>query len=329
MVELSRLEKVELRNIWKTEAQDFTPWLAQEENLAVLSEAIGMELELEAQEKNVGRFKADMLCRNLDNSEEDAWVLIENQLERTDHTHLGQLMTYASGLHTATIVWVAKEFSDEHKAALNWLNEITEDKFKFFGLEVELWRIGDSTAAPKFNIISKPNDWSRSVSKAAKQIAEGNLTPKKETYFKYWEGLSQYLEKNSNILRPQKPYPRQWSSFSIGRSGFSLATIGNIRDSYIAVELALIDDNAKSYFHLLTEEKEAIEKELGFKLDWEEMPNKKMSRLRVVKTECNLMNRDNWQEHFAWFKDKLEIFNKVFRQRVGNLDSDEWVEDAA
>jgi hypothetical protein len=142
---LGRLEKIELRDIWRTEAMDFTPWLAQSENLALLGEALGMELEIEAQERNVGPFRADILCKDaLDGS----WVLIENQLEHTDHTHLGQLLTYAAGLHAATIVWVAGRFTDEHRAALDWLNEVTGEKFRFFGVEVELWRIGSSPAAP-------------------------------------------------------------------------------------------------------------------------------------------------------------------------------------
>lgn len=147
---LGRLEKVDLRNFWTTEAGDFTPWLAQEENIALLGEAVGVELEVEAQEKSVGPFRADILCKD---TSTDQWVLIENQLERTDHTHLGQLLTYGAGLNAVTIVWIAAKFTEEHRAALDWLNEITDERFNFFGLEVELWRIGDSLAAPKFNII--------------------------------------------------------------------------------------------------------------------------------------------------------------------------------
>ena len=125
MSELGRLERVDLRNIWKTEAQDFTPWLASEENLSVLADTLGMELELEAQEANVGPFRADILCKNTVGG---AWVLIENQLEPTDHSHLGQLLTYAAGLHAVTICWVAESFTEEHRATLDWLNEITDDK---------------------------------------------------------------------------------------------------------------------------------------------------------------------------------------------------------
>ena len=167
MTNLGRLEKVELRDIWKTEDRDFTPWLAQEENMSVLCETLLMDLEVEAQEQNVGPFRADILCKDVNDG---SWVLIENQLERTDHTHLGQLLTYAAGLDAVTIVWVAARFTDEHRAALDWLNDHTDEKIRFFGLEVELWKIGESIAAPKFNIISKPNEWTRSISRASARI---------------------------------------------------------------------------------------------------------------------------------------------------------------
>src|SRR6187399_1351764 len=130
MRELGRLERVDLRNIWANEAMHFTPWLALENNLSLLGEAIGIDLELEATEKNVGPFNADILCKDTVNGN---WVLIENQLERTDHKHLGQLITYASGLKAVTIVWIANPFAEAHRSALDWLNEITDEKFNFFG----------------------------------------------------------------------------------------------------------------------------------------------------------------------------------------------------
>lgn len=145
---MGRLERVDLREAWETEDGDFTPWLAQEENIALLGDAIGIDLEVEAQEKQVGPFRADILC--LDTATTDKhWVLIENQLYRTDHTHLGQLMTYAAGLDAVTIVWIAGQFAEEHRVALDWLNEITEEEIRFFGIEVELWRIGNSPPAPQ------------------------------------------------------------------------------------------------------------------------------------------------------------------------------------
>jgi hypothetical protein len=187
---LGRLERVDLRDIWISEAAGFTPWLARPENMAVLSEALGFDLEIEAQEKTVGRFRPDILCKDTETSR---WVLIENQLERTDHGHLGQLLTYASGLDAATIVWIAARFTEEHRSTLDWLNKITDDSFRFFGLEVELWRIGESPAAPKFNIISKPNDWSHSIAQAARAIDEADLSDVRLMQRDYWAGLNKAL----------------------------------------------------------------------------------------------------------------------------------------
>src|SRR3989339_1840861 len=190
---LGRLEQVDLRNIWSSESEQFTPWLAQEENLKLLGNAIGIELELEAQEKNVGPFRADILCKD---TATDHWVLIENQLEKTDHIHLGQLLTYASGLKAVSIVWLARKFTEEHRAALDWLNEITDDQFNFFGLEVELWRIGDSPIAPKFNIVSKPNDWSKTVAVGAREVKTTGLSDKKILQRDFWVAFTDYVREH-------------------------------------------------------------------------------------------------------------------------------------
>ncbi|MCA8834778.1 MAG: hypothetical protein K8953_06780 [Proteobacteria bacterium] len=192
---LGRLERVDLRKVWETEDRGFTPWLAEEGSLELLGEAIGMELELEATEKNVGPFRADILCKNM---YDDSWVLIENQLARTDHTHLGQIFTYAAGLDAVTMVWIASKFTEEHRAALDWLNSITDEEFRFFGLEVEAWKIGDSLAAPKFNIISQPNDWSKSVSQGARKISEGATSDTQAMQLLYWQDVVDYLKASAS-----------------------------------------------------------------------------------------------------------------------------------
>ena len=164
---LGRLERVDLGTVWKNEAIGFTPWLAREEILQILGDTLGLDLQMEAREKPVGRFRADIICKVIGI---DSWMLIENQLGRTDHLHLGQLLTYAAGLQAVTIVWLAAQITDEHRAALDWLNQITHEDFRFFGLEIELWSIGDSLGAPKFNIVSMPNDWSRSLTQVTRAL---------------------------------------------------------------------------------------------------------------------------------------------------------------
>ena len=312
---LGSLKKVDVRHIWQTEAQHFTPWLAQ--NLDILAETLDMELEIEAQEKNVGPFRADILCRDtLDKS----WVLIENQLERTDHLHLGQLLTYASGLKAVTIIWVSTHFTEEHRSALDWLNNITDDQFKFFGLEVELWQIGDSPVAPKFNIVSKPNDWSRSVGQAARQIETGTLTDIKAAQLEFWTQLAEKLKENSHI-RPQKPMPQHWAVFRIGRSGFHISGLHNTRDKCIGVELYIDHQNAKDFYNQLYEQKNDIEAEIGHELIWKELPNKSASRIILYLRDVDPMDRSRWDEYQDWLIKYIEAFDRTFRNRIRNLEA--------
>ena len=318
---LGTLERVELRNIWATEDRDFTPWLAQDANLELLAETIGMELELEAQEKDVGSFRADLLCKSVD---DDSWVLIENQIERTDHRHLGQLLTYAAGLQAVTIVWVASKFTEEHRATLDWLNKITDEKFRFFGLEVELWRINDSVAAPKFNVVSKPNNWSKSISQAAQRISEQATTEIKELQYRYWQQLVEYIRDSGSKLRLQKPMPKHWHSFSVGRSHFYITALLNTRDNRIGVELCIADpEYAKNFFNLLVKDKVAIEQEVGAELEWKELAEKTSSKIIQFKDK-DPTDKNDWGSQHAWFKERIEIFDKVFRKRVQNLNPEDW-----
>lgn len=313
---LGRLEKIELRDIWRSEAQDFTPWLASSANLGLLGEALGIELEIEAQERNVGPFKADILCKDmLDGS----WVLIENQLERTDHTHLGQLLTYAAGLQAVTIVWIAAKFTDEHRAALDWLNETTGEKFRFFGLEVELWKIADSPAAPKFNVVCQPNEWSKSVGEAARRIESDTLTETKAQQLKFWQAMHGDMA-NKSTLKPQKPYPQHWMNFSIGRTGFLLGALLNTREERIGVELYINHDEAKTIFKLLKQHEQQIATEVGFDLEWLELPNRSACRVVFYKYGCDPRDETRWSEYRRWMIEHLAKLEAAFRNRIRTLD---------
>lgn len=314
-IALGRLERIDLREIWRTEAQDFTPWLAKPDNLASLSEALGIELELEAQERTVGPFRADLLCKD---TLDDSWVLIENQLERTDHAHLGQLLTYASGLKAVSIVWIAARFTDDHRAALDWLNQITDEKFRFFGLEVELWRIGDSPAAPKFNVISQPNAWSRSVGEAARRIESEDLSEIKIKQLRFWQLLAADLPAGSQ-LKAQKALPQHWSVFTIGRSGFHLAGILNTREQRLGVELYISHRDAKAMYALLFAEREKIEAELGFSPLWMELPTRSASRI-VYYFQADPQDEQRWPEYRRWMIEHLHRFDRVFRRRIRSLN---------
>jgi len=319
---LGRLERVDLRNIWLSEATDFTPWLAREDNLAILAETLGLELEFEAQEKAVGPFRADILCKDIGTN---AWVLIENQLERTDHTHLGQLLTYASGLEAVTIVWIAARFTEEHRSTLDWLNKITDDTFRFFGLEVELWRIGDSPAAPKFNVVSKPNNWSKSVTQAARAIDESELSQTRVTQLAYWEALHRVLNaKGGAISGNRKAQPQSWMAYSIGRSSFGINGATARPKRQIRAELYMSGPHAKPFFYLLREQREAIEAEAGHAFVWDELPEGRDTRVYVA-LSADPDDQNDWQRQHEWMADRLNEMHSVFASRVRNLDPGAWI----
>lgn len=319
-MKLGRLEKVDLRDVWTSEATSFTPWLAREENLRLLGETIGIELELESQEKQVGPFRADILCKD---TATDNWVLIENQLERTDHTHLGQLITYAAGLHAVTVVWIAQRFTEEHRAALDWLNERTDEKINVFGLEIELWRIGGSDIAPKFNVISQPNDWTRTVQQAA---LSGEVTEHKQLQQRFWTGFAEHMDEQHSPLRCTKPSPRHWMTLSLGRSGFSLSavvsswnSVTNAKGPEIRAELVLSRDTSKRDFAALESRKAEFEGQLGFPLIWHNPADKTMCRI-FTRKDADFTDEAQWAGQFAWLKEKLETLHRVFAPVVRSLN---------
>ena len=318
---LGRLEKVDLRTAWHGESTHFTPWLAQSENLKLLGDTVEIELEFEAQEKEVGPFRADILCKDtLDGS----WVLIENQLERTDHTHLGQLLTYASGLETVTIIWIAQNFAEEHRATLDWLNEITNERFAFFGLEIELWRIGNSAIAPKFNIVSKPNDWSKSVRSSVVKATE--LSDVKRTQLEFWTAFKEYMDEHSQIRCP-KPAPQPWMNHSIGKSGFGLTSIASTWssdtqtwDPELRVEFYVSFAEGRKYFGLLEAQKSEIETELGQPLVWSAPPEKQTCKA-FVRRPTNFLDKSQWSQQHAWLKENLEKFRLAFAARIKQFEN--------
>jgi hypothetical protein len=306
-MKLGRLEKVELRTFWKKEDRDFTPWLAQEENIQLLSETIGIELEVQSQEEGVGPFRADILCMDTANNH---FVLIENQLEKTDHTHLGQLMTYAAGLDAVSIIWIAQKFTDEHRAALDWLNRITDETFNFFGIEIELYKIGDSAMAPMFHLVSKPNDWSKSVKKSA---SAQNLTDTKLLQQEYFQALKDYMERNKSFVKMQNPQPQHWTIISIGKSNYTLSANVNSRENTLSIWLNIQVDNANEAFdklYKLAYDTSLIE--VSKDLDWNRMEGRKMTAV-TLKTEGDFSDKKDWERQFEWFKNNLEKFTLFFK----------------
>ena len=317
-IELGRLSPIALRDIWEDEAIDFTPWLAEAENLALLGETLGMELELEAQEIQVGDFRADILCRDpVDN----ARVLIENQLERTDHDHLGKILTYSAGLNVRTVIWIAKEFRDEHLAALEWQNEMTDERFQCFGIEVKLWKIEDSICAPQFDIVSKPNDWSPTVIQATQRATSEALSETQAQQKQFWTQLRDAMVEKGSRVRWPKPNWGNFLIFSIGRADFSMEAWQASRNKEIGIRLYLTGQDATAHFYLLKEQQAEIEEAFGEPLEWAEMPGKKSCRISLRKGDMDPTDVSDWPKQHEWLADKLERFNTVFRPRIQALDA--------
>ena len=317
---LGTLEKVDLREVWESENEDFTPWLAREENINKLGQKIGLDLEVEAQEKRVGKFRADILCKDINT---DNWVLIENQLEKTNHGHLGQLLTYATGLDAVTIVWVAATFNEEHKATLDWLNKITDENYNFFGLEIELYKIEDSKIAPKFNLVCQPDNWSQSISREAKRIEQGEVSETKLKQYKFWTELGKELQAAETPLKLQKVYPQHWTNIAVGKTGVHLGATFNTQQERVSAQLYIIKN--KNWFKELESQKDIIEKELGEKLSWQLLPEKAASRIALYRSNSDIENTDDWKEMLKWLVLKLEKLRIVFSPRLKNLrlDSEE------
>lgn len=310
---LGKLERIPLRKAWAHEAGEFTPWLAQPDNLNLLAEALGLdELEPVGTEHPVGDFKVDILC-----TDNGAKVIIENQLEKTNHTHLGQILTYAAGVGARKVIWVAESFRTEHVAALEFLNQHTTDELDFFAVEIELWRIGDSPMAPSFNVVVKPNDWAKTGQQNAKAAA--TMTPTKQRQLKFWTDWTAWLQAKGSAFRPQKPLPQHWTNIALGRAGIHLAATVNSREGRVGMEVYIDHDNSKAMFKQLLAQKDAIESELKVKLDWQELPDGHACRILQVRPESPLENEAQWPVYFAWLEDAGLRMTEVFRHRVKAL----------
>jgi hypothetical protein len=241
---LGKLIKVEdLRTVWKHEALDFTKWLSKSENLALLGDEIGIEMNLIEREASIGNFSVDILAEEENTGRK---IIIENQLEITDHDHLGKLITYASGYDAEIIIWVVKEVREEHRQAIDWLNEHTDEKLNFFIVKLELWRIDDSPCAVKFQVVSRPNDWTKSIRQST---IKSNLTETKLLQLEFWKQFKEFVTAKGTTLKLRKALPQNWYDMSYGVSGANIVLTINTQSKLIGCEIYMPD--SKELFHSL------------------------------------------------------------------------------
>ena len=304
MTNLGTLKEItDLRSIWPHEALNFTPWVA--ENVDLLADAVGLDITVDETESSVGDFNVDIYASETGT---DRKIIIENQLEDTDHDHLGKLITYASGKGADVVIWVVKHAREEHKAAVEWLNNHTDDKIGFFLCEIKLFQIGDSQIAPAFTVVERPNDWTKEIRKTE----SANSTQQQR--LEYWQAFNDYAFSDANfsrIFNKRKPTTDHWMDFSIGSSACHIAVSQIQKRKAVDVELYINDD--KELFKSLFAHKDEIEKNMEMELEWKELPERKASRILIEKT-VDLDDRATWPEQFDYIMDTCIKMKRAFKR---------------
>lgn len=299
---IGKLIKVDLREIWKNEEYDFSSWLAQEQNLALLSDEIGVPIRLLEKEAGVGKYSVDLLAEEEGTGRK---IIIENQLEKTNHDHLGKVITYAAGHDASIVIWIFKDITEEHRSAIDWLNENTSDDRLFFAIRIEAWRINNSDPAPKFEVVCKPNEWAKVVKHSTEGKGLGETDLKK---LDFWTKLKSYAADRKVPLFRQTPAPQHWYNISIGSSEAHIALTMNTKEDLLGCEI-YINDN-KPLFNFLKSQQGPIEQQLGAKLEWIEA--KKACRVVQRKENADFANEDGLPMLFDWLIDRAIAFDRVF-----------------
>jgi hypothetical protein len=296
-VELGRLEQLDPRDAWRSEPGDFTPWLL--DNAVNLGDALGIEVELTTNEHPVGGFSCDLIGRDLTN---DAVLIVENQLAPTDHTHLGQILTYAAGTDASTVIWIATNFREEHRQALDWLNENTGEDVRFFGVRLGLVRIGDSPAAPLLDLVAQPNDWQKTIRAATR----AGPSSRESLYLSFW---TRYLER-VHVEQPawgraRKPVTANWMSFTGPLPGTginpSFAAGRRLRHE-VYIDTGDAEANEEVFKNLLDHRSE-LESAYGRPLEFEAMPERRAKRVAEYREDSDVSEVDEYEAYIDWFLD--------------------------
>lgn len=283
---IGKLEKVDLRELWKHEERGFSVWLA--DNLDRLSDALGFTLSEPQREVKVGTFEVDLVAED----EQSNAVIIENQLEQTDHDHLGKLLTYLTNLEAKAAVWITRHPRAEHVRVISWLNEVTPEDIAFFLVKLEAFRIGDSPPAPHFSVIAGPSPEAKAFGQQKKEYAERHLQR-----FKFWESLLERAAKSGLTLHAgRSPSKDHWLSAGAGRAGMSLTYLIWMKESGGELFIATGDvPTNKRIFDSLQANQAAIDKTFGPGLNWERLDEKKGCRLQCVIPGAGLSSgEDEW-----------------------------------
>lgn len=309
-VKLGNLKNRGLKSVWPHEEYDFTPWLAEESHFSALSAAIGMDLHVEHIEVPVGPYSADILAKDASGG----FVVIENQFGKTDHDHLGKLLTYGATLGASAVVWIAEHFSDEHRKAVEWLNERTTEEFSLYAIQLEVLQIDESLPAIRFNVISQPNELGRQAT-AAKA---GPLTETQQLQLEFWTMFRDRLLGKKVMPSTQTPRPLNWFDIGLGHSNIFLSNTVDAGAGRLGVRVYIRNAIADVALRELEKDKAAIENEIGEKLEWNPMPDRRDKVIGLYRN-VDLSNHDDWPEYCDWMVRFVEKFRKAFMPRIKGI----------
>lgn len=303
-MKLGKLEEVDIRKVWPHEQYDFSKWLATEENIKELGDTLNLSLTDVETEKFVGNYRCDILCKDEITGK---MVLIENQLEPTNHDHLGKIITYASGLDAAVVVWIVLSARDEHASAIEWLNKHTDDEISFFLMEVHAYKIGDSDPAPQFKIIEQPNDFVKIVKAVSKN---SDMNESQKNRLEFWTQFNEVVDSQGKPFNKRKATTDHWYNVAIGSSDASISIDLVNKEHRIRVSL-WINDN-KDIFDALFQRKDEIETALGFGLEWNRLDNKKASYICTYIKGLDFKKQDNYPMLMEQIVDLVLKMRNVF-----------------
>ncbi|MCL1945066.1 MAG: DUF4268 domain-containing protein [Firmicutes bacterium] len=312
---IGKLENVNLRELWKHEAIDFTRWLAQD-GLEILSKEVGLNLINPKTEQSVGGFFCDIICEDEFTNKK---IIIENQLENTDHKHLGQIITYASGMDASCMIWIVEQARQEHKSAIEWLNNKTITGIDFFLIELRAYKIGNSNPAPKFEIVESPNEWSRAIKRG---IESGEINKSKIRNLPFWENFNSILSnrKDIGLNATRAVASRHYCDFSIASLICHLSADLMWRDRFIRINFYIPDN--KDLYDFVYKSKNTIENELkGVSLDWDRKEDKKPSSVSTNIDGLSFENQSNYNDLCNKIIDMLVRFRKVFLPIVNSFSA--------
>lgn len=307
-MDIGKLQEVDIRNLWKHEQYDFSEWLSKEENIEYLNDILGLTLVDISKETYVGSYRCDLFAKDETTGTK---VIIENQLEISNHDHLGKIITYASGLDAKVIVWIVKEARQEHRSAIEWLNNNTNNNINFFLIEIHAYKIGNSDNAPMFQIIEQPNDF---IKNNKSTNSNESMNKSQSQRMEFWNQFNEILIKRGKPFNVRKATTDHWYNVAIGTSDAHIDITLVNKDSVIGVELYITDN--KELFDKLYQKKDEIELDLGFELEWRRLDNSKASRIVTFIQGLNFDDHSNYIDLMNKTIDLAVLMRDTFKKYI-------------